>query len=262
MTARDRIVLVVVATLALVVGSWLLVIQPKRSQASKLGTQLTTAQSQLSAARSQVAAGAAARSSYAGYYTELARLGEAVPADDNVPSLIYQLQQAATSTGIDFRYLVLASAGSSAPAPAPVAPATAVTNTGAATTAAAAPATLPPGVTLGPAGLPIEPFTFTFNGNFFHLANFFGRLERFVVVHNQRLSVSGRLISLNAISLSPGPKGFPQISASINATTYLTPQSQGPVSGATPAASSTGSNQPVSSSSSPATSAAVTAPVR
>ncbi len=57
MTARDRTVLVVVITLALVVGSWLLVIQPKRSQASKLGTQVSAAQSQLSAARSQVAAG-------------------------------------------------------------------------------------------------------------------------------------------------------------------------------------------------------------
>jgi hypothetical protein len=119
-------------------------------------------------------------------------------------------------------------------------------------------------VTLGPAGLPIEPFTFTFNGNFFHLANFFGRLDRFVMVHNQHLSVSGRLLSLNAISLSPGPKGFPQISATINATTYLTPQSQGPVSGAAPAAPATGSGQPVASSgsSSPATAAAVTAPVR
>ncbi len=134
-----------------------------------------------------------------------------------MPSLIYQLQQAASSTGIDFRNLVLASAGAGAAAPAPVAAATAVTNTGtgaaAAAAAPAAAAVLPPGVTLGPAGLPIEPFTFTFNGNFFHLANFFGRLERFVVVHNQHLSVSGRLLSLNAISLSPGPKGFPQITA-------------------------------------------------
>ena len=35
---------------------------------------------------------------------------------------------------------------------------------------------LPPGAVAGPAGFPIEPFTFTFQGSFFHLANFFGRL--------------------------------------------------------------------------------------
>ncbi|MDQ6608093.1 MAG: type II secretion system protein GspM [Actinomycetota bacterium] len=254
MTTRDRTVLMVVATLALVVGSWLLVIQPKRNQASKLGAQVTAAQAQLTAARSQVAAGEAARSSYASYYTELARLGEAVPADDNVPSLIYQLQQAATSTGTDFRNLALASSSPSTPAPA-----------AAAGTAAPAPAgVLPPGVSIGPAGLPIEPFTFTFNGNFFHLANFLGRLERFVVAKNDRLLVSGRLMSLNAISLQPGPNGFPQISASINATTYLTPQSQSPLGGAAPAGPSASSSQPVSSSgsASPAPSAAVTPPVR
>jgi type II secretory pathway pseudopilin PulG len=253
MTARDRTVLIVVATLAVVVGSWLLVIQPKRGQASKLGAQVTAAQSQLTVARSQVAAGEAARSSYASYYTELARLGEAVPTDDNVPSLIYQLQQAATSTGTDFRNLVLASSSSSTPAPAAA--------TGAAAPASAA--VLPPGVSIGPAGLPIEPFTFTFNGNFFHLANFLGRLQRFVVAKTNRLLVSGRLMSLNAISLSPGPKGFPQISASINATTYLTPQSQSALGG-TPTAPAATASQPVSSSgsSAPATSAAVTSPVR
>jgi hypothetical protein len=244
MTARDRIVILVVASLALVVGSWLLVIAPKRGEASKLGAQVSAAQSQLATARSQVAAGEAARGSYARDYTELARLGEAVPADDNVASLIYQLQQAASSTGIDFRNLVLGSSGSSAAAP----------TTGA---LAGAPAALPP-------GLPIEPFTFTFNGNFFHLANFFGRVQQFVVASNKRLLVSGRLMSLNAISLGPGPKGFPQITASINATTYLTPPAQGALGGATVSGpSAAGTTQPVSSTpSTPAATAAITPPVR
>jgi hypothetical protein len=251
MTARDRIVILVVASLALVVGSWLLVIAPKRGEASKLGAQVSAAQSQLATARSQVAAGEAARGSYARDYTELARLGEAVPADDNVASLIYQLQQAASSTGIDFRNLVLGSSGSSAAAP----------TTGA---LAGAPAALPPGATVGPAGLPIEPFTFTFNGNFFHLANFFGRVQQFVVASNKRLLVSGRLMSLNAISLGPGPKGFPQITASINATTYLTPPAQGALGGATVSGpSAAGTTQPVSSTpSTPAATAAITPPVR
>jgi hypothetical protein len=93
----------------------------------------------------------------------------------------------------------------------------------------------PPGVTIGSAGFPTEPFTFTFSGNFFHLADFFGRLQRFVTATNRRISVHGRLISLNAISLGPGVRGFPQIAATVAATTYLLPVAQGIQAGATPA---------------------------
>ena len=109
MTARDRKVLVVVCVLAAIGAAWFFVIQPKRSEASKLGAQITSAQSQLDAARAQVAAGQAAQSSFASNYTTLARLGEAVPSDDNVPSLIYQVQSAAAAARVDFRNLTLSS---------------------------------------------------------------------------------------------------------------------------------------------------------
>jgi hypothetical protein len=96
----------------------------------------------------------------------------------------------------------------------------------------------------------VEPFSFTFQGSFFHLANFFERLQRFVVATDKRLSVSGRLMTLNAFSFSPGPQGFPQISASVSATTYLVPAAQGLTNGATPSGpSSTPTGQSVSSSS-------------
>src|SRR5205807_2606711 len=128
----------------------------------------------------------------------------------------------------------------------------------------AAAAALPPGATVGPAGFPIEPFTFTFQGNFFHLADFLGRLQRFVVMGNQRLSVSGRLMTLNAINLGAAPSGFPQITASISASTFLLPASQGLLNGATPTGPSSTSAQQVSTptaTSSPPP-AVVSAPVR
>src|SRR5438067_12771773 len=100
-------VVVIVCLVAAVAGSWLLVISPKRDQAAKLGDRVKSAQSQLDTARAQLAAGEAAKGSYKSSYTMLARLGEAVPADDNVPSLIYQVQGAASSTGVDFRSLNL-----------------------------------------------------------------------------------------------------------------------------------------------------------
>jgi hypothetical protein len=251
MTARDRAVVMVVVSLVLVVGSWLMVIQPKRDQASKLGDQVKSEQAQLDSARQLVAAGEAARAAYSRNYTAVARLGEAVPPDDNVPSLIYQLQGAASAARVDFRSLALnpasgGSAGASASA------------------SQAATAALPPGAAVGPAGFPTEPFTFSFRGNFFHLADFFKRLQAFVVATNKRVAVSGRLMTLNAISLGPAPQGFPAIQAAISATTYLVPASQGLLNGATPAApsASTGVAASTTSSSVPASPAVVSAPVR
>jgi hypothetical protein len=240
-TRRDRIVLAVVLALVAVVGSWLFVIQPKRDQASKLGQQVNAAESQLASERVLIAQDVAAQKAFGSSYTELARLGEAVPADDNVPSLIFQLQGAASAAGVDFHSLVLQPGSSTTAAPAVASPTTpsagkSSTPPAAGSTAAATALSgpLPPGATVGPAGFPAEQFAFTFNGNFFHLANFFKRLEDFVVATNKRVAVSGRLMTLNALSLGPGQQGFPSITASVSATTYLVPSSQGLFNGATP----------------------------
>jgi type II secretory pathway pseudopilin PulG len=245
MSARDRIVLVVICAVAAIVAPWVLLIQPKRDQVSKLQSQVNAQQSQLNAARAQLAQGNAARAAFASSYASLVRLGEAVPTDDNTPSLIYQLQGAAKATHVDFDSLTFnagSGGGSSAPASA---------------TATQSASTLPPGATIGSAGFPVEPFTFTFQGNFFHLANFLGRLQRFVVAGNQRLSVSGRLMTLDAITLGPATSGFPQMTATISATTYLLPASQGLLNGATPAGPAPASTQTVSTRSSSSSAPAV-----
>ena len=244
MSQRDRTIIGVVAVLVILAGGWFLMIQPKRQQASKLGTQLASAQAELSSVQAQVAGDEAAKSAFAKNYTTLARLGEAVPANDNVPSLVYQLQNAASSSKVDFRGLTLNPATSSSTTP-----------TTSPSASQAATAALPPGAAVGEAGFPIEPFTFTFQGNFFHLSSFFRRLQQFVVANNNKVSVSGRLMTLNAISFQAAQAGFPQITATISATTYLIPQSQGLLDGATaagPGKSSVSVSTPSSGSSSSA----------
>ncbi len=255
MTPRDRNILAAVCVIAAIAGAWLLLIQPKRSQASKLAAQITTEQSQLSAARAQVVAGELARTTYSRSYTTLVRLGEAVPADDNVPSLIVQVQGAASASGVDFRSLTLNPSGSTTATPAPT-----PTSTTSASAAQSVTASLPPGAAVGPAGFPVEPFTFTFQGNFFHLSDFFGRLERFVTATNRNVAVSGRLMTLNAISLGPGPAGFPQITASVAATTFIVPPSQGVTNGGTAAGPSSAQSVSTSGSSSTVAPAAVATP--
>jgi hypothetical protein len=230
-SARDRLIVSIVVSLVVIVAAWMLVIQPKRDQASRLGSEIVTAQQQLQSASQQAAQARDNEHAYAQEYATVARLGEAVPSDDEVPSLIYQLQAAASHAGVDFRSLVL-NAGSSSSSSTPSAASSALTSS------------LPPGATVGPAGFPVMPFTFTFQGNFFHLANFFGALQRFVIATERRIEVHGRLMTLNAISLGPGAAGFPQILATISATTYMLPASQGLTGGAS--AAGPGAGIPVS----------------
>ena len=52
---------------------------------------------------------------------------------------------------------------------------------------------------------------------------------------NGALTIRGRLMTINAINLVPGPTGFPQITATVSATTYIVPPTEGPFGGATPA---------------------------
>jgi hypothetical protein len=252
MTVRDRTIIAVVATVVLLVAPYLLVIKPKRGQASKLESQVATLQSQLASARSQTMTAQAARAGFNQSYTTLVRLGEAVPTDDNTPSLIYELQSAANAARVNFQSLAMTGGSGTTSATPP------------SSSSKSSAASLPPGATVGPAGFPVEPFTFTFGGNFFHLADFLGRLQRFVTMGDRRLSVSGRLMTLNAISLAPAATGFPQITATISASTYLLPASQGLLNGATPAGPASSGTQNVSApstgSSNPA--AVIAGPVR
>jgi hypothetical protein len=270
-TPRDRIALMVVLVAGLIVGSWMEIIQPKRQQAASLNTQIAAVQTQLDAVRTQVAQGELALRAFDGAYKQLAALGEAVPADDNVPSLLVQLQEAAKSAHVDFMNLAVqgGSSSSAAPVTPPSAAKAAAAPAGAAApaaTAAAAPAPvqLPPGVTVGPAGLPQEQFNFTFRGNFFHLSDFFNRLQQFVTAAQNRISISGRLMTVNAITLVPDAEGWPKIDAAVSATTYLMPPEPNPLGGATPASPATVA-QAHASPSTPAIStpvAAATAPPR
>lgn len=234
MTQRDRTLITVVVAALVVAAAWFLMLAPQRKQASSLSHDVASERQALTQAQSDAAAGLAAKRGYDHAYTTVARLGAAVPEDDNVPSLIVQVQRAADATHVDFRDLrVGGGSGASAPAPPP-APATPATPGAPATQVTTA--TLPPGAAVGAAGFPTMPFSFTFTGDFFRLSDFVGRLQRFLVVGNRRMLVSGRFMTLDGIALAAGPKGFPQIQANVTATAYLLPAAEGLTNGATPSA--------------------------
>lgn len=279
MTGRDRMALGVVAAVVGIALYWFLLLAPKRHEAAAVKTKVTAAEQRLAAAKQLLAASQAARVSYAANYTAVSRLGKAVPADDDVPSLVYQLDNTSKSVGADFRAIKV----NTAPYPgAPTAPAAPTTphpaaapgaepapggqqatpvsnpagggapNATATATPASSPATqaaianLPPGALVGPAGLATMPFSFEFQGSFSQLATFFGRVERYVTAGRGRLAVSGRFLTLNGVSVTFTERGFPHMRGMIAATAYILPPGQGVLNGASPSAPAQNAPQPVS----------------
>jgi hypothetical protein len=101
----------------------------------------------------------------------------------------------------------------------------------------AAASLMPLGAGIGPAGLAVMPYTLTFEGDFFEIANFIEKLDNLVKTSNEDVAVNGRLITVNSFSLSPssGEGTAADLQASFSVTTFLTPPGQGLLGGATPA---------------------------
>lgn len=285
MTGRDRLVGIVVLAGVLLGGFWFFILAPKRKEASDLSAKVVVEQQRLQTARASATAAVDAKERYSRDYAAVAALGQAVPQDDDVPSLIVQVDRAAEREGVSFRSLALDASGSAqqpsapapAPAPAPAAPAEGTEkgkDDAAAAPAASTPApatqtaaaTLPPGASVGAAGFPTMPFTFEFTGSFFRLEDFFDRVNSFTTVRTSGdLLVRGRLLAVDSFDLKAAPSGFPKIAASVHATAYVLPPGEGLTAGATaqgPAGSTeaTGGGAPASTGS--AAPAAPTAAIR
>jgi Tfp pilus assembly protein PilO len=231
MTVRDRLIIVVVLVAAALAAFWFVGLAPKRKEAGTLSSQIDVASKKLAQAQQSAAQARQAKAHYNDDYAEVATLGKAVPKSDALPSLLYQLQSAAHGARIDFKSLKVSGSGTPAASAATPAAATASTATGTnpgspskaspAPATQAASATLPPGASVGSAGFPTMPFSFVFNGSFPDMQSFLRDVQRFVRVEAKRVDVRGRLLSIDGISLTAGPGGFPAVNANISATAYL-----------------------------------------
>jgi hypothetical protein len=98
------------------------------------------------------------------------------------------------------------------------------------------------------------------------MEHFFNGIERFATLDGDQLSVRGRLLTVDAFSLTASRFGFPKVKASIIATAYLVPQDQGLTGGATPAGpgapATASTTTPSGSSATPATATSITGGAR
>jgi hypothetical protein len=106
--------------------------------------------------------------------------------------------------------------------------------------------TMPLGAEIGPAGLAVMPYTLEFEGDFFEIADFIKGLDSLVKTKNEKVAVTGRLLTIDGFTLTAADAGLPQLEATFGVTTYLTPPEEGVTGGATPATPAPGSATPVS----------------
>jgi Tfp pilus assembly protein PilO len=275
-TARDRKIILILLPLVVLAGYWFMVLAPKRAQSDKVTQELSKAQGARDAAKQQVTQLIGAKASFASDYATVIRLGKAVPTTVDMPSLLVQLDRAARGTGItigDLKPGTATDAGGSSGGAAATAPSTSApgggnnpaapgappaqsfpgkqaqkagtgvtqaNNTNQAqankANAPADPTAGPGSATTAPPGLQTVPLTFTMDGSFFSLADFFHRMKRFVRVVNNQIVVRGRLLTIESFDFkkSEAAAGGSSklLTANVTATIYLSPPSQGATAGA------------------------------
>ena len=240
MTKNPKLLIAIVALVAALGAYWMLVLSPKREQISKLDGDIAAAQADLQQAQATLGTYEKAQTAYKANYATVVRLGKAMPADDDVRSLLVQLDAAAKRSNVDFGRITVGGSSSSTP-----------------TQAAGAPTGPPGSISVANGGFTAMPFTFSFDGRFKNLRTFLARLEHFVTVSNDQIQVTGRLLRLESLSLKAGEEGFPQITAEIGASSYLVPATETATAAGTAATdTATASATPSSGSTTPTTTTA------
>jgi Tfp pilus assembly protein PilO len=244
LSSSNLTVVAVLSTVVLAIAFWALALSPKREEVTKLGEQVEQVEVSLSQHQAEIVAGEEARKGFADEYQRLVVLGKAVPGDDDTASLLVQVNHIADGAGVRFSNLALSAEGSTE-SEAPAAPAAGAEGVPVSPTEAEA-AAMPLGAKVGPAGLAVMPYTLTFDGSFFEVADFIKGLDSLVATQKEEVAVDGRLLTVNGFSLQAAPKSeFPALQATFSVTTYLTPPGEGITGGASPESPGTTEAAPV-----------------
>jgi Tfp pilus assembly protein PilO len=182
LSPRAQTALVAGVLLVVTMMGYFVLIAPKRSTAADLKKQTASVQTQIDRNRSSAFTQAlpAVRSA------NIFNLSQAMPSQLDTPEVILQLNQLAEDSGISFNQIQPGADGAAAEVTAD------------ATTPFAA--------------MPIQ---VQFTGSYYNLLAFLQRLRNLVRVENGKLFTAGRLFDVSDVKFDAGPKGFPQIQATL-----------------------------------------------
>jgi Tfp pilus assembly protein PilO len=177
-----QVAIVATSLLLVLVVGYLAVISPKRSSAASLKKQTAAVQAQIAANKSTAFSQALPAVRSAGVYS----LTQAMPSKIDTAGVLITLSELAQQSGISFDQ-IQPSGGSSS--------------------------TALPTTTTDP--FAAEPINVQFTGSFYNLLTFLQRVRNLVRVENGKLYTAGRLFDVTSVTFTQGPKGWPQVQASL-----------------------------------------------
>jgi Tfp pilus assembly protein PilO len=213
-----QMALTVCALLLVAMVGYFVLIAPKHQTAASLQKQTAAVQAQIDQNRSSAFTKALPAVRSASVFS----LTQAMPSQLDTPEVILQLNALAHASGLSFDQIQPGLAGASSAVPDPTSPFAAY------------------------------PVQVQFTGSFYNLLTFLQRVRNLVRVQHGNLFTSGRLFDLSDITFAAGPKGFPQIQATLvlneivpptpAATAAAVPGSTGTTSTTTTSTTTTTSN--------------------
>jgi Tfp pilus assembly protein PilO len=170
------------AVLVYVVAAWFLFVSPKRSEASRLESDIAAAEIRLAQAK----AGASRPQTAGGTVSDVLRLAKAMPESGDQPGMVLELSRLASSTKVTLRSI----------------------STQLTVAAAGTPTTIPIVVTVG--------------GSFFEITRFLQRVRTLVTVRRGELRATGRLFTVQNVDLvESATDGFPMLDATVTLNAYV-----------------------------------------
>jgi Tfp pilus assembly protein PilO len=218
-----QVALVATGLLLVALVGYFALISPKRSTAASLKKQTAAVQAEINANRSSAFSQALPAVRAASVFS----VSQAMPNTLDTPDVLIALSRLAKDSGISFDEITPQGSGS-----------TGSTTSSSAATGVATATTSDP--------FAVEPIQAKFTGSFYNLLAFLQRVRNQVRVQNGKLFTAGRLFDVTGVTLGMGPKGWPQVSATLVINEFV-PQSTAP------AATTPGTTGTTSTTTTPAT---------
>ena len=175
MSRTTRILLIGALVAGAAAAYWYLALAPKRAEVAALDTKIATTQATVQQAEATAANYEASRVAYRQNYATVVRLGKAVPADDDVRSLVVQIDTSAKRSKIDFNKISLDERRRATTAPA-----------------------------RRQTSFATVPFSFSFQGSFFRLSDFFSPPRQLRPAEGQRRRGEGTSAAHRPVLAHPG----------------------------------------------------------
>lgn len=186
MKKRDIIILVGLGVVVMIVAWYFLIISPQRDEYSQLQDQRDEQQRLFERDRARIERIGEARSAARQATEDLLKINKLVPVDEQVPSLIIELNQSANQAGIDF-------------------------------------VKIEPADPISADGESVVSMELKFEGRFFDINDFLYRVENYARLEGSDVNVSGRFVSVYGLVMEEGNfLEWPYVTATMEINTYMT----------------------------------------